>query len=108
MGFFDIVYLHSVFANIIEKDVRIYTKEFRRVLKPDGRLFLTAFVEENVPDITINPENYVMPCSGALHIARYEKKFFLSIFEDNGFKIERFDYGAELGGQSGLYLKRIA
>lgn len=105
---FDIAYLHSVFTNMIEKDVRIYIKEFRRLLKQGGRLFLTAYVEERVPDITVNPDNYGLPGSGPLYIVRYEKVFFLSLFRDNGFSVERFDHGTELDGQSGLYLRSSA
>ena len=104
---FDIVYLHSVFAAMLDKDVRIYIKEFNRVLKQGGKLFLTAFIEENVPDITVNPDNYVMKCRGPLHITRYEKNYFFSMFRDSRFKIQRFDYGMELGGQSGLYLENL-
>lgn len=102
---FDIIYHHSVFAAMLEKDVRIYIKECRRVIKSTGKMFLTVFVEENVPDVTYNPEDYVMPCSGPLHITRFEKSFFLSIFEENGFHVRRFDHGLELGMQSGVYLE---
>jgi SAM-dependent methyltransferase len=80
-GVFDIIYLHSAFTNLIEKDVRIYTREFRRLLSHTGKVFLTAFVEEGVPPVTINPENYVMECRGPLNIARYEKGYLFSIFE---------------------------
>jgi SAM-dependent methyltransferase len=104
-GVFDIIYLHSVFANMIENDVRIYTREFRRLLSPGGTVFLTAFVEEGVPPVTVNPENYVMKCVGPLHIVRYEKAHLFSIFESCGFQVERFDHGKELGGQSGIYLR---
>jgi len=104
-GAFDIIYLHSVFANMIEKDVRIYTREFRRLLAPGGAVFLTAFVEEGVPQVTINPENYVKKCQGPLNIARYEKGHLFSIFESCAFAVERFEHGKELDGQSGIYLR---
>jgi SAM-dependent methyltransferase len=103
-GSFDIIYLHSVFAAMAEEDVRIFSREFRRLLRPDGRVFLTAFVEENVPPVTINPENYVMPCNGPLHISRYERGYLFSIFADAGLEVTRFGYGKELGGQSGVHL----
>jgi SAM-dependent methyltransferase len=104
-GVFDIIYLHSVFANMIENDVRIYTGEFRRLLSPGGTVFLTAFVKEGGPPVTVNPENYEMKCQGALAIVLYEKAHLLSIFESCGFEVERFDYGKELDGQSGIYLR---
>ena len=53
----------------------------------------TAFVEEGVPPVTVNPENYVMECVGPLHIIRYEKGHLFSIFESCGFEVERFDHG---------------
>jgi len=104
-GVFDIIYLYAVFSNMIEKDVRIYTGEFRRLLSPGGTVFLTAFVEEGVPPVTVNPENYVMKCHGPLMIVRYEKGHLLSIFESCGFEVERFDHGTELDEQSGIYLR---
>jgi ubiquinone/menaquinone biosynthesis C-methylase UbiE len=104
-GVFDIIYLHSLFSNLIEKDVRIYAREFRRLLSPRGRVFLTAFVEEGVPPVTINPENYVVKCHGPLCIVRYEKGHLCSVFESCGFEVERFDYGKELDRQSGIYLR---
>ncbi|HEU4353336.1 MAG TPA: class I SAM-dependent methyltransferase [Burkholderiales bacterium] len=104
-GVFDIIYLHSVFSNMSENDVRIYTREFRRLVSPGGRVFLTAFVEEGVPPVTVNPENYVMKCQGALMISRYEKGHLCAIFESCGFEVERFDHGKELDGQSGIYLR---
>ena len=93
-GVFDIIYLYSVFSNLIEKDVRIYTREFLRLLAPPGgRVFLTAFVEEGVPAVTVYPENYVMEweCQGPLNTVPYEKGHLSSIYESCGFEAERFD-----------------
>jgi SAM-dependent methyltransferase len=104
-GVFDLIYLHSVFTNLIENDVRIYTREFRQLVSPRGRVFLTAFVEESVPPVTINPQDYLIKPRGPLHIVRYEKGHLFSIFESCGFEVERFDYGRELHGQSGIYLR---
>jgi SAM-dependent methyltransferase len=104
-GVFDIIYLHSLFSNLIEKHVRVYTREFRRLLSPGGTVFLTAFVEEGVPPVTINPENYVRKCQGPLCMVRYEKSHLFSLFESCGFDVERFDYGKELDGQSGIHLR---
>ena len=104
-GVFDIIYLYSVFTNMIENDVRIYTREFRRLLSASGKVFITAFVEEGVPPVMVNPENYVRECQGPLNIVRYEKGYLFSIFESCGFDLERFDHGKELTGQSGIYLR---
>lgn len=105
---FDIVYLHSVFANMNPEDVAIYCAEFVRVLKPGGQVFLTAFVEENVPDITVNPEDYLIRNEGPMNVARYEKSFFLDILSRTGLRVTRFDHGGDLGGQSIVHLLRPA
>lgn len=103
--YFDVVYLHSVVANMIERDVRIYSHLFRKTMRPGALLFFTAFVEDDVPPSTINPDDYLIKPSGRLHFVRYERRHLISIFEDAGFTLERFDHGAELDGQSGIYLR---
>jgi SAM-dependent methyltransferase len=103
---FDLVYLHSVFANMEPNDIKFYAKEFHRVLKPGGAVFLTAFVEESVPPVTINPENYHVPSSGPLNVARYEKGFFLDLLTQSGLSLTHFAHGADLDGQSVVHLRR--
>ena len=102
----DIIYLFSVFSHTTEEDMRIYLKEFQRILNKNGSLFFTTFVEENVPDITFNPENYSLKCSGPLHIVRYNKDYLFSIIEELGFTIVNFMHAVEVDGQSGLYLQK--
>ncbi|HEX2394297.1 MAG TPA: class I SAM-dependent methyltransferase, partial [Bacteroidales bacterium] len=74
---FDIVYVQSVLPNYFDGEIRILAREFHRLLKPDGTLFLTSFVEENVPPVTENPENYIMVCTYPRQIIRFEKNFFI-------------------------------
>jgi SAM-dependent methyltransferase len=104
-GVFDIIYLYGLYTNLIENEARIYTREFRRLLSPGGKVFLTAFVEEGVPPVTVNPENYVVECQGPCHMVRYEKGHLCSILESCGFEVERFDYGKEWALASGIYLR---
>ena len=40
---------------MLSDDVIFYLKEFNRILKPGGRVYMTAFVEENVPEEEENP-----------------------------------------------------
>ena len=101
---FDIIYLYSVFSHMKPPDIKYYLSEFRRLLKPIGHIFLTAFVEKNVPEMEENPPDYKQQWKGALHCVRYEKKFFEKMLRDHGFKIEKHAYGAETDGQSGYYL----
>jgi SAM-dependent methyltransferase len=104
-GVFDIIYGYGLFTNLIENEVCIYTQEFRRLLSPGGRVFLTAFVEDGVPPVTVNPENYVMDCTGPCQIVRYEKDHLFSILKSYGFEVERFDHGTEWSLLSAIYLR---
>lgn len=100
---FDIVYLNSILPNNIDTEIKLLAKEFYRLLKPGGKLFLTTFIEENVPPMTENPENYVMECTYPRQIVRYEKNFFIKMFTDVGFKLTRYDQGTEIDSQSAVY-----
>jgi len=104
-GGIDVVYLYSVFSHLTEAHLRVYLAALARVLAPGGRVFLTAFVEDGVPPVTVNPEGYAFArCSGPLHVVRYERGHFTRTLGDAGFRVERFDHGAETDGQSGVYL----
>ena len=105
-GVFDVIYTYGLYTNLIENEARIYTREFRRLLSPGGKVFLTAFVEEGVPPVMVNPENYIVSqYSGPMHMVRYEKGHLFSIFESSGFEIERFDHRKEWSLQSAIYLR---
>lgn len=101
---FDIIYLYSVFSHMTTADVRAYLREFRRVLAPGGRVFLTGFLEEKVPEMSVNPAGYRRKWSGELHCVRYERGFFERLTREQGFGVERFEYGQETDGQSAMYL----
>jgi len=90
---------------MVTEDIRIYLKAFRKILTDKGKIFLTAFVENEVPEESINPENYkVDKWKGPLHCVRFNKEYFEAILMENGFKINQFDYAKEKHGQSGYYL----
>lgn len=103
---FDIIYLYSVFSHMPDEDIRVYLKEFQRLLAPSGKVFLTAFIEEGVPDMTFNPSDYRMDWKGPLHCVRYDRDFFESLLADNDFAVEDFVYEKETDGQSALYISR--
>lgn len=104
---FDIIYLFSVFSHMTEEDMKIYLKEFSRVLTTNGRIFFSTFIEDDVPDITINPDTYQLKCSGPLHIVRYRKEYLFSILNDLGYSIYDFTHGTEADGQSAVYLEKM-
>ncbi len=105
---FDIIYLYGVAANLLPEELSWYLREFNRLIRDTGTIFFTAFVEENVPPWTINPEHYVRPSTGKQNIVRYEKGYLTSLIEESGFRVNRFDYGTEYDRQSGCYLSRAA
>jgi SAM-dependent methyltransferase len=102
----DIVYLFSVFSHTTESDMRVYLKEFLRILDDAGKVFFTTFVEENVPNVSVNPANYRLKCSGPLHVVRYNKDYLFSLLDDCGYFILDFTHATETDGQSAIYLSK--
>jgi SAM-dependent methyltransferase len=101
---FDVIYLYSVFSHMRSPEIKIYLQEFRRLLRPSGHLFFTAFTEADVPKEMENPSDYQDDWKGPLHCVRFEKGFFATMIEEAGFKIDRYDHGTETDAQSGYYL----
>jgi SAM-dependent methyltransferase len=98
---FDVIHLYSVFSHMKEEDVVVYLNEFHRVMKPSGKLFFTAFLEENVPPMTINPENYRMNWDNTpLHCVRYNRSYLETMLDLYGFSVTHFDYESDTDGQS--------
>lgn len=113
---FDIIILYSVFTHMLAGGVQTYLKEFQRMLRPDGKIFLTAFLEEDegIPDVTENPEGYLgREWKGPLHCVRYNRKFFEALLGENGFRLDGFDPDRERirgphqeRGQRGLFISK--
>ncbi len=103
-GSFDAIYLYSVFSHMRSPEVRIYLREFRRLLRQGGHVFLTAFTEPDVAAETENPSDYQDDWKGPLHCVRFETRFFGKMIEEAGLVIDRYDHGTETDGQSGYYL----
>jgi SAM-dependent methyltransferase len=93
---YDVAFLNSVFSHMLVDDVKFYLSQLHKVLGKNGILYATAYVEENVPYVEENPEgyldDYLGTSRGALHKVRYEKSFFLDLFEKAGFTIVSFQY----------------
>lgn len=108
-GSTDVIYLYSVFSHMEGDDVQAYLNEFSRILGRDGRVFLTAFLEEGVEPVSVNPEGYgEFPgeWSGELHCVRFSRDYFQSMVDAAGLSILRLDQGQETDGQTGVYLGR--
>lgn len=103
-GYYDVFYAYSVFSHLMGEDTAAYLCEVSRVLAPGGRAFLTAFVEEGVPDQEENPVGYgPLEWSGPLHCVRFERGFFEGMVRAAGLEVDSLDHGQETDRQS-LYL----
>ena len=108
----DRIILWSVFTHMYEKDILHYMKEFRRVLKPDGKILATCFVfnekileavnnikpnsslrfeHELSANCRINDPDYP---TGAI---AYKQEVFESLVKESGLKIVEFCYGSWSG-----------
>jgi SAM-dependent methyltransferase len=102
----DIVYLWGVFTNMVPEHVEAYVGEIGRILRSQGRCFLTACVEDDVPSVTINPTGY-MPfgCNTPLAVVRFSRQWLFSTFQQHGLQVEDFRYhGTMFPKQSEIYL----
>ena len=90
----DCVFLNSVFSHMLPPDIEFYLNEFHRVLKPNGGgIYFTAFIDEQVPSVTENPDDYYgKKSTGALHRVVYNKDFLFKLLSDNGFVITNFKH----------------
>lgn len=102
---FDVIHLYSVFSHMRSADVRAYLQEFRRLLTPAGFVFLTAFVETDVPDEQENPADYRRQWKGALHCVRFASSFFTRLVEEAHLRIVRHSHNSETDGQSAFVLQ---
>ena len=86
----------------------IYVAETSRILREGGAVFLTAFVEKDVPSVSLNPDRYTnYECAGPLHVVRYEKNFLFSTFRQHGLNVQ--EYSHHVGrhcNQSEIYLRK--
>jgi SAM-dependent methyltransferase len=107
---FDIITLYSVFTHMLTDGVRAYLREFRRLLKPQGKIHLSAFLEDGVPDVEENPQGYLQEWEGHLHCVRYNRVFFGRLVDEAGLRVERIARRKERPGgwwgQRGVFVSR--
>lgn len=100
----DVVYAYSVLSHMEPAEARHYLHEVSRVLRPAGRALLTAFVEDDCPAFTENPDDYgPIRWHGALHCARFSRSFFIELLNQSGLSVGEMVPGQETDGQS-LYV----
>ena len=106
-GAADIVYMWGLVTNMEPEHLPIYAAETSRMLRPGGKAFVTANVEDDVPRVSINPANYTAyACSGPLHVVRYEKHYFLDVFERAGLKMIGYSHESVGNHQSEIYFAK--
>lgn len=90
---FDVAFLNSIFSHMLVDDVQFYLAQLYKALRLEGIIYVTAFIEEGVPQIDENPAGYLgKDTDGPLHRVRYEKTYFTSLFEEIGFIIIDFQH----------------
>jgi SAM-dependent methyltransferase len=102
----DIVYLWGVFTNMRPDHTTVYLSEASRIARHGGRLFLTAFVEDDVPPVSYNPPDYVpYDCTVPLAVVQYNRQDFFSLLAQHGLQVEEFrHHGGMFPKQSEIYL----
>lgn len=88
--FFDVVFMISVFTHMLTDEVRNYTKQIARVLKPGGRCFLTAFLlDGRAPGefpFRAQEHSYANESVPGIAVA-YQLAFLSSTFAANGMRV---------------------
>jgi len=97
---FDLAVLLSVFSHMRLADIRMYLGEIARVLAPGGQVFLTAFVEDGVPDEQENPPYHGREWSGPLHCVLLNRGAFEDAVRESGLRVSQFDDRKSSEGQS--------
>jgi SAM-dependent methyltransferase len=107
---FDLAMASSVFTHMLSDDVRFYLRQINHALKMGGVLYLTAFIEKDVPPQEENPLGYLGKESTLpLHRVRYEQDFFLSMVKESGFKpLDLRHQGISRTKQSELIAEKIS
>jgi SAM-dependent methyltransferase len=103
-GSFDVIHLYSVFTHMVVQDIEIYLGQLRRLLADGGGIFLTAYLEDDVPDVSINPPGYRQQTQSPLHRVRLSRRYFTQLLSAQGLAVVRLDHATEHDGQSAVYL----
>ena len=107
--FFDFVFATSVFTHMLPEDLDHYFSEIKRVLKSNGKSFLTflllnsislELIESKKSKITFeqNEDNFsLMYKKIPEHTIAYQEKYIRSIYEKYGMKLDPIKYGSWSG-----------
>lgn len=88
---FDIVCFFSVFTHLTPSDAEAVLKITQKVMKPEARIFLTAFVDSNQEANFVDADP-----SKPLFKAIFKKSFFETVVDNCGFAIDYFSAPTKL------------
>jgi ubiquinone/menaquinone biosynthesis C-methylase UbiE len=113
--FFDFVFLTSVFTHMLPSDIRHYTEEISRVLKPGGKCLVTFFILNDESKALVSSGhsalNFQYKLDGCLMVDQtfpedavaYDEEFVKELFEKHGLVINQpIHYGSWCGRQNFL------
>lgn len=101
---FDCICLLSVFSHMRLADIETYLPFMRGVLAPDGKIFLSAFVEDGVESEMENPPDYHREWKGPLHCVRLNRQVFEGMAWKHGLQVSLFRHRHTSDGQSSYVL----
>jgi SAM-dependent methyltransferase len=108
-GEFTIIYLYSVFTHLRCPDIKVYLREFKRLLSRNGSVFLTGFFEPRCPPETENPKDYPPRYGdtnmGALHRVRINEGWLFDAVHEAGLDVAKYNHHSEWNYQSAVTLK---
>ena len=91
-----------------KEDASEYLKLINNSITDEGKVFITSFVEENVPDWSENPQGYgPLQWEGRLHCTLFNRHYFERLIQAAGLAVDRFQYGRETDGQSLYVLRKL-
>lgn len=107
-GGYGALYGYSVLSHMTTVEVAAYAFEIRRILRPDGFAWVSAFIEDGVPDEEENPVGYgPVEWIGPLHCVRFDTTYFERMFAAAGLGMFVDVHGGETDGQTAIVLRPV-
>lgn len=89
-GEVDMFFAFSVFSHMRGNETLAYLREVRRALSEEGRAYITAFVQDDVPPETENPDWFGRQSwSGDLHCVLYSTARIHDLISESGLLVQR-------------------
>lgn len=118
-NYYDFIFLTSVFTHVKEDGFTHYMREITKALKPGGKVFSTFFILNKESRELIGGGkadwNFCYPMTNGAYFIEgdpeaalaYNGDFILKLFHDNGFTIDRLNYGGWCGRKDYLSYQDI-